>query len=324
MYTKKILNMISDENLLLQSGEELDKYISQYPQISIFQSLRAKLFQLNNDPNYQIQLKKSAVFAPDRKKLYHFIIQPEIAKKIKKVELELESEPALINESPLNSETDQETTKNEIIAAKEEIEETIEHKKIPSPLEKYSNKKIVVPSKDELARKQLEREIMQHAISSSIILDAESLILEEPESTSEENLESNKVEISKEDFEKFGLLDWLKANEEEKSEKKTPQKNTKDLISNFIRKVPQKITSAPEKQTLIEINRPKHEFFSPENMAKLSLMENEDLVTETLAKIYAQQGNLAKARKAYDKLSLKFPEKSDYFARLKKELNIKQ
>ena len=59
MYTKKILNMISDENLLLQSGEELDKYISQYPQVSIFQSLRAKLFQLNNDPNYQIQLKKS-------------------------------------------------------------------------------------------------------------------------------------------------------------------------------------------------------------------------------------------------------------------------
>ena len=125
MYTKKILNMISDENLLLQSGKELDKYISQYPQVSIFQSLRAKLFQLNNDPNYQIQLKKSAVFAPDRKKLYHFIIQPEIAKKIKKVELELESEPALINESTLNGETDQETTKNEIIAAKEEIESSI-------------------------------------------------------------------------------------------------------------------------------------------------------------------------------------------------------
>ena len=324
MYTKKILNMISDENLLLQSREELDKYISQYPQVSIFQSLRAKLFQLNNDPGYQIQLKKSAVFAPDRKKLYHFIIQPEIAKKIKKVELELESERALINESPLNSETEQETTKNQIIAVKEEIEETVEYKKTPSPLEKYSNKKIVVPSKDELARKQLEREIMQHAISSSIILDAESLILEEPESTSEENIESNKVEISKDDFEKFGLLDWLKANEEGKLEKKTRQKNTKELISSFIRKVPEKITSAPEKQTLIEINRPKHEFFSPENMAKLSLMENEDLVTETLANIYAKQGNLAKARKAYDKLSLKFPEKSNYFARLKKELNIKQ
>ena len=212
----------------------------------------------------------------------------------------------------------------DIVEDEEEIEETVEYKKTTSPLEKYSNKKIVVPSKDELDLKQLEREIMQHAISSSIILDAESLILEEPESTTEENIESNKVEISKDDFEKFGLLDWLKANEEGELEKKTRQKNTKELISSFIRKVPEKITSASEKQTLIEINRPKHEFFSPENMAKLSLMENEDIVTETLAKIYAQQGNFAKARKAYDKLSLKFPEKSDYFARLKKELNIKQ
>ena len=55
-------------------------------------------------------------------------------------------------------------------------------------------------------------------------------------------------------------------------------------------------------------------------MAKMSLAENEDFVTETLAKIYAQQGNIKKAISAYEKLSLKIPEKSNYFARLIQEL----
>ena len=55
-------------------------------------------------------------------------------------------------------------------------------------------------------------------------------------------------------------------------------------------------------------------------MAKMSLGENEDFVTETLAEIYIQQGNFKKAISAYGKLSLKFPEKSDYFARLIQEL----
>jgi tetratricopeptide (TPR) repeat protein len=38
------------------------------------------------------------------------------------------------------------------------------------------------------------------------------------------------------------------------------------------------------------------------------------LVTETLAKIYIAQKNYAEARKVYEKLLLKFPEKSGYFA----------
>ena len=44
------------------------------------------------------------------------------------------------------------------------------------------------------------------------------------------------------------------------------------------------------------------------------------LVTETLAQIYAMQGDLPKAIDAYGRLALKYPEKSAYFAALSKEL----
>lgn len=61
-------------------------------------------------------------------------------------------------------------------------------------------------------------------------------------------------------------------------------------------------------------------FFNPVNMAKKSVQESDEFITETLARIYAKQGNYHKAIRAYQKLSLKFPEKTTYFAALIEEL----
>ncbi|MGB3868669.1 MAG: tetratricopeptide repeat protein [Flavobacteriales bacterium] len=63
-------------------------------------------------------------------------------------------------------------------------------------------------------------------------------------------------------------------------------------------------------------------FFNPQQAAKRSL-QDDGMVSETLARIHEKQGNFAKAREVYDRLALKHPEKSVYFAALSKALEAR-
>ncbi len=56
------------------------------------------------------------------------------------------------------------------------------------------------------------------------------------------------------------------------------------------------------------------EFFSSTTLARKSLEQDDSMATETLAKIYLSQKLYSKAIRAYETLSLKYPEKSAFFA----------
>ena len=62
---------------------------------------------------------------------------------------------------------------------------------------------------------------------------------------------------------------------------------------------------------------------SVEEWASQGLLEDESIVTETMAKLYAQQGQMKKARKAFKLLALKYPDKSVYFAAQLKKISKK-
>ena len=93
--------------------------------------------------------------------------------------------------------------------------------------------------------------------------------------------------------------EWLALSKVKKIKRK---KATLNVVDTFLEK---KITiSSPKKEV----------FFKAVNIAKESLIENNNLVTHTLAKVYLEQGHYEKAILAYEKLMLKYPEKNSFFA----------
>jgi len=91
----------------------------------------------------------------------------------------------------------------------------------------------------------------------------------------------------------------LRLKEEEESG--AGKMSKEEIIDKFIREEP-------------SISRPKSDFFNPVKVARSSREEKPGLVSETLARIHVQQGNIEKAIEIYRRLSLNFPEKSRYFA----------
>jgi len=152
----------------------------------------------------------------------------------------------------------------------------------------------------------LEEQILKEAVSASIELEIESDIeaLEDKKEISQPK-SSTKSKKEPDTKGKFTFNQWL--DKIEQGGASTSSVSTSDeLIGKFIVDSPG--LSKRDKEARRE------DFFSPIDTARLSIIDDEEFVTETLAKIYENQEFYDKAIKAYELLSLKYPKNSNTFA----------
>jgi len=165
------------------------------------------------------------------------------------------------------------------------------------------NQKLKKAALYSLDRKQLFRLITENVQKAEIVkentpteiikVEEEVIITPKKELKIGRPLEFNETE-------EYSFSEWLALTKVQKINR-TEDKEKTDLVNNFIEKTP-------------TIKIEKNKFFSPTETSKLSIIENDELVTETLARVYLEQEHFEKAIEAYKKLSLKYPKKSSFFA----------
>jgi len=157
----------------------------------------------------------------------------------------------------------------------------------------------------------LDKSILATAVSSSIFLEVSEA---DEEQDSAKDVAQGASQGPAEGGESEALFTWLRSvsDEEEESERERETtatvQPTVDLIEKFIATAPRITPGKVEQYTGI-------------SFAKESLEENFDWVTETMAKLYAAQGKIDRARKAYKRLIELHPEKKIHFENQLKILN---
>ncbi len=289
-----------------QENIALKKFTEDFPYCQTGQLLFVKHLHSQQSVHYPEQLKVAAAYVGDRKVLYNLIhiTTPLLTSSQREEELVLtEEEISLSLPLPTDKivkevEQNTERTREETIPENKIIEDTVSQADIiQQRLQEIASKKINAPVPEIQDKKE---EVKSEPISFKEDKPVEEQKIIQPkikEEKKEEDLQSGK----------HSFTEWLKTVKKEpgiKPEEKnegSPASSTDEIINRFIETEPRIIPS-------------KAEFYNPVKMAKQSLEEHDDLVSETLAGIFAGQGNLPRAIEMYRKLMLAIPEKSSFFA----------
>jgi len=311
--------------LLLEPAHiaELQQLVSEFPYFQAAHLLLTLAGKRHDARVYQQSLQKTAIVASSRLQLYHLVES-----------MDLEAHKIQIQEEPPVQEAAQElnilkaaelsTGFSEAEAAKtKQLQEDTVLAEVELPALPV---KPAEPKKTEEIK--FEEEIGKQVVNAFVERD----ILKTPQ--------AHKVPVVQEP-ESFGdWLSFLKKNNGQsygeisgavdKARAKKEREKEQDYLGGLEKFEDRKQKNKAIIDKIIETNpgliRNKEEpkFYAPDTKAKESLLENEHLVTETLARIYALQGSVNKAVRAYEILSLKYPQKSAYFASLIEKLKNNQ
>ena len=301
----------------------LQELTREYPYFQSAQVLLCMALRKWDTTAYQNQLKKTAIVCSDRKRL-HQIIRAIEEDLLKEPQAEQEAKQRGPSWSPDPS-------------VEEEIS-ILDDAANPAAAVGYGEQRQKAIEKEQAAvdAALLEAEIRKQAAVA--VVDKEIIRVHEQEQTGTTVTEESAEPQKPLGHEPGSFGDWLsqlKKNPEDpgihpdyrKAAVKQQEKEDKPVADGAAerkRKQQAIIDKIIEKSPGAIRPKEDQKFFTPERTAKESLLENEHLVTETLAKIYALQGNTAKAIRSYEILSLKYPQKSTYFASLIQKLKQNQ
>lgn len=279
-----------------QSIGEVSELIDAFPYFQSAYMLLLKGLSNTSDVRFENQLKHSAMHIADREVLYYFL-------KKEKTQENLPEKPAAeqagyAEATQVSQQVVIETAKNseDLISEIEKENETFRQAEPPAGGSVNDQRPVTFLTETDNSG----------SISTVLIIDEESgeeeerVIFMDPGFAVHAGEEADLLELDMEE-----LLPAKESEEERKQELKDNadiRKAQSELIDKFIITNPR-----------IEPAREKHDAPQPD-ISKPFTEERGDFITETLARIYANQGYYSRAIEIYEKLSLKFPEKSTYFA----------
>ncbi len=321
MKIEQFIDLMDHPNLLDEAHiPAIEKIIADYPCFQTAHLLYAKTLNNVKHINYHSALKRTAVVAGNRSVLYRLINSPvnKIINNLPQVESITPVEE--IKKEPVSKELEKpEKVISPINITYTIVNPTNEQK----PVEQVTSNSEHIPVAAEAITPVIEEVKTEPTNLQTETLDEIILkpVMEAYVETEILKLTEKEPEIGIDEPRSF--TDWLK---------QVPNISKQITIQTTPKEQTPKLKS--EKQVFLDkllkeemrISKPQADknFYAASQKTRSSVLEDENLVTETLAKIYMLQGNHGKAIRAYEILSLKFPEKSAYFATLIKELRSTQ
>jgi len=170
----------------------------------------------------------------------------------------------------------------------------------------------------DIERKRIKQE---KTIKEAVVVDHE--VVEDVSSINKPILESLQIgePLNFDKSEMHSFNEWLQITSFEPLDRSKKEETELEVVedkkSNKFELIDQFIAAKPKIKPV--------DFSESIDISDLSSQENESLMTETLARVYLEQKKYDKAIKAFDILSLKYPEKSGFFAdRIKAVKFLKQ
>ena len=304
--------------------EHLETLTKNYPWFSLAHSYLAKAYQENNSHKTSGQIALASTLHSNRTWLYGFLKEPVLRKHspITIIEsLPTENIPEIIVDVTPGPAASSTSLAELAASMMEELEPDLREVKRGEEPEVREVKRGEEKVRD---LDFLDKSILATAVSSSIFLEV-SEADEEHDSAKDAMQDSAKdvkqdvaQDSSKDASQDDALFTWLRSVSDDEGESESETESERetaatvhpsvDLIEKFIATSPRITPGKVEQYTGI-------------SFAKDSLEENFDWVTETMAKLYATQGKIERARKAYKRLIELHPEKKIHFENQLKVLN---